>query len=213
MTFDKDFKEAIRQLPEAEKDKLIFRLLKHDLDLANQLLFKLVSGDSCEDRRKKAKKGIERIIGYAQGTMPSTYFTPGIMLMAMRDASGIINEHARITKDKYGEAYLHVFLLKEFMKIYNDKFMETPAEKSYTFNIYAVARAFKIMAMLKKLHEDYLIDFTNDIEEIGTMFSKSPVLMKVAIHNGLDVNWLINNNIPENIAKIEKDLRKRGYLK
>ena len=31
--------------------------------------------------------------------------------------------------------------------------------------------------------------------------------------NGLDVNWLIKNEIPENIDKIEKDLRQQGYLK
>ena len=39
MTFDKDFKEAISHLPSSEKDKLILRLLKKDLVLANRLYF------------------------------------------------------------------------------------------------------------------------------------------------------------------------------
>jgi len=37
--------------------------------------------------------------------------------------------------------------------------------------------------------------------------------MKTAILNGLDVNWLIEFNIPNNIADIYKTLRENGLLK
>ena len=211
MTFDKEFKEAIKLLHPDEKDKLIFRLLKKDLNLANQLYFELVSGESKENRRKKAQKEIEQMIVYARRNL--AYATPGILLMYMRDTSGIINEHVNITKDKYGEVYLQIFVLKEFLQIYNEYFKNFSPERSRTLNIYMVAKAFKILILLKKMHEDFLIDFTDDLEETGRLFGSNPGLMNVAIHHGFDVNWLFGSKIPDNIAEIEKDLRQRGYLK
>lgn len=48
MKFDPEFKKALSQLPSGEKDKLILRLLKHDLTLANRLAFELLSADSAQ---------------------------------------------------------------------------------------------------------------------------------------------------------------------
>jgi len=213
MTFEKEFKDAISRLSSAEKDKLIFRLLKKDLDLANQLLFELISDDSKEDRRKEAKKQIEKRVEWSKKGIQYSYASPGILLMEMRESSGIINDHVKITKDKYGEIYLHIFVTKEYLQIYNDNFKDFPAGKLYTLNIYLVAKVFKIMILLKKQHDDLLMDFIDDLEKIGNLFKENPNLMKIAKHNELDINWLINNNIPDNIAEIEKNLRQRGYLK
>jgi hypothetical protein len=43
---DIDFKKALQELPEKEKDKLILRLLRRDLDLAEKLYFELVDTDT-----------------------------------------------------------------------------------------------------------------------------------------------------------------------
>ena len=211
MLLDKEFKEAVSRLPSTEKDKLIFRLLKKDLALASRLHFELVSCDSKEERRKQAKKDIENWVDNSKSQCK--YSSLGILLMEMRDASGIINQHVSTTKDKYGEVYLQIFLLKEYLKIYNDFFKDSSAKNSYTFNIYCIAKTFKIMVLLKKMHEDLQIDFEDGIAEAGCLLGDNPVLMNMAIKNGLDVNWLIRNQIPDNIDKIEKDLRQRGYLK
>ena len=211
MTFDKEFKEAISRLPSAEKDKLIFRLLKKDLYLANQLLFELISCDSKEDRRKEAQKNIENMVSISK--YHCQYSTPGILMMEMRDASGVVNDHVGITKDKYGEVSLHIFVMREYLQIYNDYFKDSPEEKTHAMNVYLVAKAFKIMILLKKMHEDLLIDFAEDLKKIGRLFSSNSGLMKEAIYNGLDINWLIKCEIPDDIATIEKDLRQRGYLK
>ena len=211
MLFDKDFKKAVSLLPSDEKDKLIFRLLKNDLPLATRLHFELVSCDSKEERRKQAEKDIENRVNNSRNHCK--YSSLGILLMEMRDASGIINQHVYTTKDKYGEVYLQIFLLKEYLKIYNEFFKNSSAGKSYTFNIYCIAKTFKIMILLNKLHEDVRIDFEDDIAETGRLLGDDPVLMNMAIKNGLDVNWLIGNQIPDNIEKTEKDLRQRGYLK
>jgi hypothetical protein len=208
--FDKPFKDAISRLPSAEKDKLIFRLLKKDLDLANRLLFELVSSDSQEDRRREAKKRIDNMIAKSRNRL---YSSPGILLMEMKNVSGVINEHVNITKDKYGEVYLQLFVLNEYLQMYNDHFKDASPGKSYTFNLYLVAKVFKIMILLKKMHEEILVDFANDLEKAGRLFGDNPGLMNAARYNGLDVNWLIENKIPDNIAEREKDLRQNGYLK
>ncbi|MBP4140628.1 hypothetical protein J3S90_02300 [Flavobacterium sp. P4023] len=49
--FSKEFKKALQELPSAEKDKLIFRLIKIDLDLANRLYFELVDIETIEEKR------------------------------------------------------------------------------------------------------------------------------------------------------------------
>ena len=38
-------------------------------------------------------------------------------------------------------------------------------------------------------------------------------LMKEAIRNGFDVNWLLNAEIPEDISTIHKQIRAAGFLK
>ena len=207
MVLDKKLKEAISQLPPAEKDKLIFRFLKRDLNLAKRLYFELVSNDSVEDRRKQAK---EKIVDWIDTTKERVkYSSPGMLLLEMRDATGVINQHVKTTKDKYGEVYLQIFLLKEYLMIYNDNFKNSSERSTHTLNVYCITKAFKIMVLLKKIQ----FDFTDDLSEIGCLFGENPLLMKASIHNGLDVNWLIMNKIPDDIEKIEKDLRQRGYLK
>ncbi|MDR0873328.1 MAG: hypothetical protein LBN27_07685 [Prevotellaceae bacterium] len=204
MNFDKEFKEAIIRLPSREKNKLIFRLLKYDLDLANRLYFELISGDSKEDRRKQAKKAVTNNINAVKEHI--RYDNPRIMLIYMRETSEIINEHIKITKDKYGEIELQIFMVKEFLTLYNDNFKDYPAEKSHKLNVYFVSRMFKILILLKKMHEDLMIDFADDLETIGHLFSDNPTLMAVATYSNLDINWLIDNEIPDDIVEINREM-------
>jgi hypothetical protein len=211
MTFDKEFKAAIGRLPSSEKDKLIWRLLKKDPDLANRLYFELVSCDTREDRRKEAMLKIKRMADMSRESC--RYQSPGLLLMDARDTSGIINEHVKVTKDKYGEVCLQIFVLKEFLKIHNAFFKKYPPDSVYTLSIYFVAKTFKIMILLKKMHEDSLIDFADDLAEIADLFADNPFLTEVAMENGLILEWLAKLDIPDNIAAVEKNLRQRGYLR
>ena len=60
MTFDDAFKKALQQLPNNEKDKLILKLLKKDLNLANRLHFELVNTDTVEDKRNEVRIYIQK---------------------------------------------------------------------------------------------------------------------------------------------------------
>ncbi len=209
MKFDNDFKKALSQLPSEEKDKLILRLLKHDLELANRLRFELLSTQSVLDRRKEMEKRIrvrvERMI--------YTYYSPGYLLMDMRELSGEITEHVKITRDKEGEPALNLLMLNEVLNGVGSQVAQVKPQKSYTFNIYVIARTFRILVQINALHEDYLIDFEDGLKELGGLICGNPALMKTAIDNSLDVNWLLQADIPEDIAVIHKNIRSQGFLK
>jgi hypothetical protein len=209
MKFDPEFKNAISQLTSQEKDKLILRLLKRDLNLANQLYFELISTDSVQERRSEMEAKVKNAVKRAS----ERYYSPGILLMEARDISGEITEHVKTTKDKYGDASLNLLMLNELLKYNNERIAESKPAKSHTLSTYIIARTFKILIQIKALHEDYLIEFADDLEQLGQQIGNNPVLMHTAIYNGFDVNWLLQANIPDDIVEIHKDLRANGYLK
>lgn len=209
MTFDPDFKRALELLPGKEKDKLILRLLKKDLKLASKLRFELVDTDSVQDKREQLKSEIIKDIKRAS----ERYYSPGDLLMGIRDISGKINQHVYITKDKVGEVSLNCTMLRLLLELNNPRIAAEKYGKAYTLLIYVVARIFKILMLIQKQHEDLHLEFRDDIEAIGQLVGSNSSVMKAAIHNGLDVNWLIRFDIPANIADIYKDLRERGFLK
>jgi len=53
MKFDDDFKQAISNLPSKEKDKLILRLLKHDVVFSKRLFFELIEVKSVDELREE----------------------------------------------------------------------------------------------------------------------------------------------------------------
>lgn len=209
MTFPKEFKEAIQNLSSAEKDKLIFRLLKHDLNLANQLLFQLVDTRSVEERRGIMQKEISKAVI----RMSDRFYSLGYLLMDVRYLSGDISQHVRITKDKFGEASLNIQMLNEVLKINKTRLQNAKPNDIHKINLYVIARAFKILLLINALHDDYLMEFKENLKELGTCISQNSSLMKTALNNGLDVNWLLEGEIPTNINTIHKELRSNGYLK
>jgi hypothetical protein len=209
MTFDPEFKKALQLLPDNEKDKLILRLLKHDLNLANKLRFELVDTDSVQDKREQLKSRMIRLIQLAT----QRYYSPGILLMDIRDISGEINEHVSITKDKFGEISLNCLMLFQILEQNNEHIGAEKYGKAYTLCIYIVARIFKILMLIQKQHEDLHLEFREDIETLGELIVSNQNLKKTAILNGLDINWLVGFEIPKNIADIYKNLRERGLLK
>ncbi len=209
MKFTKEFKEAISNLPEKEKDRLLFRLLKKDLNLVNRLTFELIDESSVDDHRKIME---QRVLERTK-EITNYFYSPGYLMMNMRYLSGEITEHSKITKDYFGEAYLNLLMLVEILKNGNKNIEKAGTVKNRKLGVYIVTRAFKIMILIKKLHSDLFIEFEENLSELGMLIGKNPILMQTAIYHGLDVNWLITGEIPDDVAEIQKDLRTRGYLK
>jgi hypothetical protein len=209
MQFSKEFKEALSQLPSKEKDKLLLRLLKKDINLANRLHFELLDQKTVDDQRALMAARVKERAAW----ISEKYYSPGYLMMDLRYLSGEITEHVNITKDKFGEITLTLLMLNECLPQCMPKVATAPPSKSRKLLVYIIARAFKLLLLIKKMHEDYQIDFKDEVCRLGEHLSESPLLMKTAIYHGLDVNWLLQFQIPEAIEDIHRDLRQRGYLK
>lgn len=210
MAITEELKEAISHLPSDEKDKLIFRLLKKDLPLAKRLSFELISDKSAEELREELQEQLKVKCHIATQHI----YSIGYFSMDIREMSGLINKHVTTTKDKYGDAWLNIFLLNEILeKASKDLIGFKSNKKLQKLYIAFIARIFKAMLIINKLHEDYLIDFVPVIKKLANQIGDNPFLMETAMNHGLDINWLYKAEIPENIAAIHKELRENGYLK
>ena len=207
--FSKELKKAIQELPSIEKDKLIFRLLKRDLDLANRLHFELVDVETVEDKRAAFEIEMIRKINY----FSKRFYSVGYLLQDTRFLSGEITNHVKITKDKFGEISLNMKMLNHLLLINNERIESSTYSKAYTLCIYIIARAFKILLLIKAIDEDYFLDFREDLSTLGKLIYDNPFLMHTAIDNDLDVDWLISGEIPYDIVAIHKDIRANGFLK
>ena len=206
---DIDFKRALQELPEKEKDKLILRLLRRDLDLAEKLYFELVDTDSIEDKRRVMEMNISKQIH----RFSENFHSLDYIVIEMRNISGKISHHVKITKDKFGEISLNLQMLNEVIEQNDFSLTHSKPQKSTKFYNYVIVRTFKILLLIQALHEDFLLDFKENLNRLGVNISKDKMLLKTANYNSLDINWILEAEIPENILQIHKEIKAAGFLK
>ena len=209
MLKDIEFKKALQELPEKEKDKLIFRLLRRDMDLAEKLHFELVDTDSIEDKRRNMETAVSNDIK----RFSENYHSLDYIAIEMRRISGKISHHVKITKDKFGEISLNLQMLNEVIEQNAFSLTHSKPQKSTKFYNYVIVRAFKILLLINLLHEDFLLDFKDDLKKLGANISSNKMLLKTANFNSLEINWLLEAEIPENIPQIHKEIKAAGFLK
>lgn len=150
--------EAVLGMSVKEKDKLLMRLIRKDDLLIEQLHFQLLEDEfDLEQRRKAIRQAIEK---YAQAGYS---WTPGLLMMEMRDFSGRITRHVRVTKDKLGEVVLYLVLIGEYMHE-NKHMLQAEAYRADKFAKYVVKRAATVFKKAEKLHEDLHIEFEEELE-------------------------------------------------
>jgi hypothetical protein len=100
-----ELKTAITEMPEKEKDKLLIRLVAKEPVLMAKLKHQLLEDEvDMEQQRDKIMQQIVNTFSMEGFTIWN--HTPGLVMMVMRDFSGDINHHVKVTKDKYGEIML-----------------------------------------------------------------------------------------------------------
>lgn len=209
MKFDPDFVKALEVLSDKEKDKLILRLLENDLELASRLRLELVEAETAQTKRERVCEEILHKVELAT----SRYRDPADLLTDLSEISGDINQHVSITKDEYGEISLNCKMLRRALELNNPTLVKEPQKKAHSLLIYILSKLFKILVLVQKQHEDLHLELRDDLIAIGWLVGNNPSLMKLAIYNGFDVNWLIRLEIPANISEIHDRLKRDGYLK
>ena len=208
MKFNKEFKDAVLGLSQIEKDKLLLRLLKKDQVMSKELYFKLLDYDSVDEHQLKMEETIKEKVAY----FATKRYTTNYLLKRLRSVSASITAHVKITKDKMGDSYLNLILLTETLETFNTKLDKSTPGQGRKIGIYFVSKAFKILIGVTKLDEDYHLEYRDNLEKLGELFSNNKHMMRTVKQNGFDVNWLISTEIPENIEEIYKAIKDQGYL-
>ena len=209
MTYPKEFKEAISNLPSKEKDKLILRLLKKDLPLTNRLMFELINPNTVDEQREVIKKQLLKDAERAY----DTYYSPGFLKQDVGYMSGNIRDYVYTTKDKFGEVYLNLIMINKVLELNSDNLLGVSFGTAWKFCIAVVARTYRLLILIQKLDDDYFIEFEDLLKELGSHFSANDYLMRTAIRSGLDVNWLLSADIPDDITVVYKEVKGLGLLK
>ncbi|MCF2445779.1 hypothetical protein L0657_17595 [Dyadobacter sp. CY345] len=159
MPIEDQLKKAIIQMPPKEKDKLLIRLITKDKALTDKLYFELIEDSSTiPERRESIMARITRLTKYVQDS-------PGWILMDMRNLSGDITYHVKVTKDKIGALELNIFLLNTFLTSYSDK-LKVYTSRTDKCALYIAKKALTILNGLNKLEEDYRVDYKKDTNKM-----------------------------------------------
>lgn len=203
MEYSKEFKIALSEFPAAEKDRLIFRLLKKDRILSQKLYFELIDPENEDDKRAKMEVLIAEEVDKAAKHLRN----PKYFLVLIRKISAKITEHVKITTDKLGEVSLNLMLVTEILSK-SEYFRD-----SYKLYIYLLNKIFKVLTLTQKLDEDYFLEIQDGFEKLHELILKNQEFEKLALIHGLDLNWLSPRNIPAQIGLIQKELKNQGFLK
>lgn len=191
-----ELKKAIQELSGKEKDKLIFRLLPKNVPLIAKLEFELLEdGDTQKLRREEMGEAIEE----RMADSVENFYSPGYLLLDLRAVSGAITRHVKTTRDKEGEVELNLLMLTESLPKLTKKISGFTPGKSRTLNNYVIARSRKILQLLNKFHPDLRLDYQGDLKTLGMAIGKIDSMMKTAIYEGFNVNWLIGSEWPEDL--------------
>ncbi|PZU89398.1 MAG: deoxyuridine 5'-triphosphate nucleotidohydrolase [Chryseobacterium sp.] len=208
MEYSKEFKQALSQFSHSEKDKLIFRLLKKDKLLSKKLYFELIDEETTDDKRTTMESNIrERILEISKYISNQKYF-----LVLIRKLSAEIMEHVKVTTDKFGEVSLNLFLINEILE-HNGKLGQQRFDNVYKLYIYLINKIFKALTLIKKLDEDYWMEFDEWLENLNENIDNNIYLSKLCVNNGLDFNWLKCENIPDHFELIVKNIKSEGFLR
>ena len=135
-----DLKEAILNQSEKEKDKLLVRLINKDKKLIEQLHFFLLENENdLINRIQIVKAELEKVFertekGIAKKT---SNYKHKELTGYLKSASGLVNEHASITKNKESELDLRLLILEEtfdtFFNLYKDNSVGFKADTHFIY--------------------------------------------------------------------------------
>ena len=210
MKVDKEFKRALSELPDREKDKLIAMLVRRDKKLAKRLHYELMGDFTKEDLQNEFYENLSIAFERVQ----HSHFKPIHLSRALRKLSSEIASYLYTTKDKYGDALLNLYLINKAFEYFSDEINTfAGTDKGRKLAVYIVNKTFNLRITINKLEPDLYIDFEEELHRLGSFFEKNKGIVQTCKYHGFDIDWLLEREVPENIEMMQKDLRRRGFLK
>ena len=208
MEYSKEFKQALSEFSSIEKDRLIFRLLKKDQLLSKKLYFEIIDPETTDQKRDQMEENVTEKLASAARYIGN----PKYYLSTIRTISAEITEHVKVTTDKFGEVYLNLFLVDQILEN-NDSFAQQRFDNVYKLYIYLINKIVRALLLIKKIDEDYWMEFDEILGKIDDKVHENRYLEKLFINNGIDFNWLQSENLPENLDLIIKNIKSQGFLR
>ncbi|AZA56082.1 deoxyuridine 5'-triphosphate nucleotidohydrolase [Chryseobacterium shandongense] len=208
MEYSKEFKAALSNFSPAEKDKLIFRLLKKDKLLSKKLYFELIDPETTDNKRDTMEEIVEEKVVLASKYISNQKY----FLSIIRKISAEITEHVKITTDKFGEVSLNLLLINKILD-YNDDLARQRFDNIYKLYLYIINKTVKALILTKKLDVDYWMEIDEHLDELKGKILQNHYLSKLFSNNGIDMNWLTSDQIPENFDLIIKEIKTKGFLR
>ncbi|UHG91836.1 hypothetical protein [Spirosoma oryzicola] len=156
---DPDLKKAIVRMPSNEKDKLLLRLIAKDAVLTEKLQFELVEHSTTLDERR------ELIREFIRRTAQLNQDSAGWLMMDMRTIIGYISRHLKVTKDKYGEVDLMLYMLNTLYE-HNAHLLQKYNSRTDKAADYIAKRTDQLLKKVAKLDPDYHIEFADEINKL-----------------------------------------------
>lgn len=166
---DPELKKAVLNLPLKEKDKLLLRLISKDKMLIKQLHFQLLEDESdLEQRIENLRKQLQKLFDIGESQV---YNTPSMsnfvgLSKLVKQASGMVNEHEKITKDKLSEVEFRIYILERAIMMYPSLFGSSYQSAAHKLQKYIAGRIKHAVAKYEKIHEDHQFDFRDNFQQI-----------------------------------------------
>ncbi|MGZ5197800.1 MAG: deoxyuridine 5'-triphosphate nucleotidohydrolase, partial [Kaistella sp.] len=108
--------------------------------------------------------------------------------------------------------YLQLFLVSKILES-NEKLNQQRFDNVYKLYIYLINKIVRALLLIKKIDEDYWLEFDGLLSEIDIQIQENIYLEKLCINNSFDCNWLKSENIPDHFDLIIKDIKSQGFLR
>lgn len=182
-----ELKAAILHMPDKEKDKLLIRLIGKDPMLIKKLHHQLLEDEvDMEAKRDELIQGATSV--FSREDFHHWTHTPGLVMMVLRDFSGAISRHVKITKDKYGEVQLLVLLVNLPFRKQSNILYENQ-HRADKFAEYVCKKAQTALKKLQKMDRDFYLEFDKDVNEmLGHLKAYPPTSRLMSTYN-LPASW------------------------
>jgi len=173
---DAELKKAVLDLPQKEKDKLLVRLISKDKMLIKQLHFQLLENEyDLEDRIEKLRQQLAQLFDIGLSQIANTAHHNNFIALSklVKQASGLVNEHEKVTKDKNSEVEFRCYILKRAIADYDRLFDSSYQSAAHKLHKYITGRIKHAVGKFSKLHEDFQFDYREDFQNTLDAFGNT----------------------------------------
>lgn len=168
---DIELKEAILNLPEREKDKLLIRLINKDKMLIKQLHYRLLEDEhDLSLRIERLKEKIKSLADKEYLVVENTIIISNIknLLTLLRLQNALVNEHEKVTKDMFSVVECKLYILETTFYRYPVLFRKTLSNNTEKLHKYISTQLRITFTKFDKLHEDLQFDLQEVYDKVFT---------------------------------------------